>query len=239
MPARTTRDPAVVLGHVSGGRVLDVATGDGQFIGFLREGLKNHAEIIGIDLEPAEQVLFDERFRDHPGITFELGDVLDHGWPDASFDTVSIAHALCRFHDRGLVLARLVKLLRPGGTLVVADEYTDQDTDAAAMFVELHAWWAAVDRASGQTHVPSLRRHQLVALVTGLGLTDLRLFDVDDPDADPMDPAMMESIDGVIDRTIERATGRPELQQEGRILRERMHRVGVRMPVSLVAVGRT
>jgi len=170
---------------------------------------KNHAEIIGIDLEPTEQVLFDERFRDHPGITFELGDVLDHGWPDASFDTVSIAHALCRFHDRGLVLARLVKLLRPGGTLVVADEYTDQDTDAAAMFVELHAWWAAVDRASGQTHVPSLRRHQLVALVTGLGLTDLRLFDVDDPDADPMDPAMMESIDGVIDRTIERATGRP------------------------------
>ena len=43
----------------------------------------------------------------------------------------------------------------------------------------------------------------------------------------------------MIERIIERATGRPALQRDGRILRERMQRVGVRMPISLVAVGRT
>ena len=37
------------LGGISGGRVLDVATGEGNFIQTLVQNLKSYVEIIGID----------------------------------------------------------------------------------------------------------------------------------------------------------------------------------------------
>ena len=41
--------PKDILGHISGGRVLDVATGSGGFIHFLLDGLKDYIEILGVD----------------------------------------------------------------------------------------------------------------------------------------------------------------------------------------------
>ena len=41
--------PKEILGHISGGRVLNVATGSGGFIHFLLDGLKDYIQIIGVD----------------------------------------------------------------------------------------------------------------------------------------------------------------------------------------------
>ncbi len=230
-------DPTVVLGHVSGGRVLDAATGDGQFIRFLLDGLRDHGEIIGIDSEPSEEALFNERFAGEDGIRFELMDVLNPRFPDGSFDTVSMANSLCVFEDPAPVVARLKRLVRPGGHLIVTSEYRDFQSVPATVYVDLHDWWAAVDRALGKTHRGGLPRAELAGFFSGLGLGDLRLFDVGDADQDPMDPALIARIDGVIDRTIQRADGHRELQGRGETLRERMHVAGFGLPVALVAVG--
>lgn len=232
-------DPRQILGHVSGGRVLDAATGDGQFIRFLVDGLKDHGEIIGIDSAPVEGPLFEQRFADHPGIRFELMDVLDPSFPDASFDAVSIANSLCEFEDPPAVLTRLDRLLRPGGHLIVAAAYRDLQAGPAQVYVDLHDWWAGVDRTLGKVHSPELRRHELVALVSGVGLSDLRFFDVQGARTDPMEAELIARIDGVIDRTIRKVDGHNDLQARGELLRQRMHVVGFQMPVLLVAVGRT
>lgn len=42
--------PGDILGGVDGGRVLDVATGDGGFVEFLIEGLRDFTEISAIDM---------------------------------------------------------------------------------------------------------------------------------------------------------------------------------------------
>ena len=41
--------PQDILGQISATRVLDVATGSGNFIHFLVEGLNDYVEIIGVD----------------------------------------------------------------------------------------------------------------------------------------------------------------------------------------------
>jgi hypothetical protein len=66
----TTPDPRLVLGDVSGGRVLDVATGDGAFIRFLLDGLRDHGEIVGIDSNGARAEAFTEALGDRPGVRF-------------------------------------------------------------------------------------------------------------------------------------------------------------------------
>jgi hypothetical protein len=106
------------------------------------------------------------------------------------------------------------------------------------MYTDRHDWWAAIDRAAGRVHGEDLRRHQVVALVSRLGLADVRLFDLDDPAQDPMDPTVLERIEGVIDRSMLRSDAAPELADWGGRLRERMRVVGFRSPVELVAVGR-
>ena len=47
----TAADARRILGHIHGGRVLDVATGRGGFIGFLADGLADYDEIVGIELD--------------------------------------------------------------------------------------------------------------------------------------------------------------------------------------------
>ena len=38
-----------ILGNISGGKVLDVATSDGSFIKILQKSLKDYIEIVGVD----------------------------------------------------------------------------------------------------------------------------------------------------------------------------------------------
>lgn len=229
----TAHDPGAILGRISGGRILDAATGDGAFIQFLLDGLRDHGDITGIDTAQIEEALFVERFHDHPGIRFELRDVLDQGQDDGSF-----ANSLCVFADRRAVLVRLMRLLRPGGHLIVAADYRDDQGEPESMYVQLHDWWAAVDRVLGKVHHASQRRDQLMALVASLTLEDLQFFIVDDAGADPLAPAVITRIDGVIDRSIEKVAGHPELQRHGETLRARMHQVRFRSAAALVALGR-
>ena len=62
--------PKEILGSVCGGRVLDIATGNGQFIGFLAEGLSDYTEIVGIDSSERSEQAFRTAFKDRTAIDF-------------------------------------------------------------------------------------------------------------------------------------------------------------------------
>jgi len=226
------------IGHVSGGRVLDVATGRGGFVEVLRDGLRDWTEIVGIDTGAAGAAAFEEAFGGDPAIRFVQVDALWPGFAAASFDTVSISSSLHHFADPAAVFDQMRSLLRPGGTLIVSEMYRDRQTETQLTNVRLHHGWAAVDTGEGIVHRETYRRAELVALVGRLGLADLRLTDVRDTDGDPRDPATVAELDAVIDRHLERCAGRRELVARGLRLRRRLHRVGIHGAITLVAVGR-
>ena len=89
--AMTAIDPKAVLGDVPGGRVLDVATGAGGFVQFLLDGLRDHEEIVGIDVNPERGVAFATAFGDRPDVRFEEMDAHRLAFADGSFDTVCLA----------------------------------------------------------------------------------------------------------------------------------------------------
>jgi SAM-dependent methyltransferase len=92
-------DPKRVLGDISGGRVLDVATGTGGFVRFLLDGLRDHAEIVGIDTNAERAAAFSAAYGDTPDIRFEQMDAHHLGFLDHSFDTVCISNSLHHFAD--------------------------------------------------------------------------------------------------------------------------------------------
>lgn len=230
-------DPKELIGKFPGGRVLDVATGSGSFIHFLLEGLKDYREIIGIDNNDRATAAFSEAFKDKPNIHFEKMDALHLDAPKASFDTVCIANSLHHFDQPLAVLAEMLRVLRPGGQLIVSEMYRDRQSETQMTHVLLHHWWGAVDRINGVVHNETYTRGELVELVTSLNLKELALFDLEDTTDDPKDPQILAQLDPVFERTIQRANGYPELQKQGKALRKRVMQVGFHSATKLLGHG--
>jgi SAM-dependent methyltransferase len=231
-------DPKLVLGDISGGRPLDVATGSGGFVRFLLDGLRDHAEIVGIDTNAERASAFSATYGGAPDIRFERMDAHHLDFLDRSFDTVAISNSLHHFADPDPVLEEMLRVARPGGHVVVNEMYRDGQSEAQMTHVLLHHWWAAVNRLHGVVHRETYRRAELVGIVEGLGLADLRVADLADPDADPHDPATIADLEATIDRYVALAAGSPELIARGETLRDRLTTVGVHDATQLVAVGR-
>lgn len=233
-----TIDPKVILGEISGGRVLDVATGAGGFVRFLLDGLQDHAEIVGIDANAARAEPFAAAFQDRDDVRFVAMDAFDLRFADGSFDTVCVSNSLHHFADPAPMLAEMLRVLRPGGHLIVNEMYRDGQSDEQMTHVLLHHWWAAVNTVQGEIHRETYRRAEIVDLLEGLGLADLRIVDLANPEEDPRDPETIAGLEAAIDHHHALADGHPELQERGEELRTRLHAIGARGATQLLAIGR-
>ncbi|MFJ6729937.1 class I SAM-dependent methyltransferase [Streptomyces sp. NPDC091281] len=156
-----------------GSRVLDVGSGTGRPTAqtLAAAGL----DVLGVDISP---VMVDLATRQVPGATFRLADVRELPLDEESFDAVCVYFSLLqldRAEQTGLV-RRLVRSLRPGGSLVLATV----PLDVAGVDVEF----------MGQpVRVTSFDQDGALALVTSAGLTvhvdEIALFTPDHPDAVP------------------------------------------------------
>jgi len=226
-----------LIGHVSGGKVLDVATGNGGFIHFLMEGLKDYEEIIGIDTKEGLEEVFDEQFGGK-SIRYQQMDAAKMEFADESFDTVCISNSLHHMPDLSATLNEMLRVLKPGGYLILLEMYCDNQTETQMTHVQLHHWWGAVDRSQGVSHNETFRREEILELVAGLGLAEMRVNELSALGENPHDPAILAEINPVIDRYIQRAEWYPELQARGEELRQRLEEVGFDSAASLLIVGR-
>lgn len=231
-------DGSDILGRISGGRLLDVATGGGLFILYLRRRIKDFDEIVGIDSDESARARFTARFGEDPRFRFEAIDAHDLRFPDATFDTVAIGNSLCEFADPSAVLREMIRVLRRGGHLIVAEGYRDQRSAPTRTHADFHDWWAAVGALTGGNHQPWRSRAELTQSIRELGLTDLRLRELPSKTQNPHDAALLAEIDEVTDRFVAQASGHPDLQARGEALRRQMHEVGFQEATGLLGVGR-
>jgi SAM-dependent methyltransferase len=228
------------LSNLSAGRILDVATGGGGFITFLAENLKGYTDITGIDnnerpLEAARKA------HNLENIHFQRMDAARMDFPDNHFDTVCIANSLHHMADPSGVLQEMKRVCKPGGHLIITEMFRDGQCETQLTHVYLHHWWAAVDAADGIIHHETFTRQQIMDLAGRLDLLGLKWFDEKDLESDPMDPELIQELDGVIDRYILRSqalNGGAELCQRGEELRRRVHEVGFHAASSLFMIGK-
>jgi SAM-dependent methyltransferase len=228
------------LASLSGGKVLDVATGAGGFVDTLLENLQNVEEIVGIDIEERGAQAFARNFADKP-IRFVKMDAARMTFPDASFDTVCIANSLHHMADPKRVLSEMKRVLRPGGNFIVLEMYRDIQTETQMTHVLLHHWWAAVDRAMGVSHNETYTRQEILAILEGIETKGWEYHHISIDDGDPKDPQTTKYLDNGIDQYIKRCEGLPDqegLQRRGEELRKRAHEVGFQSASSVIATGK-
>jgi len=228
------------LGNLSGGHVLDVATGSGGFITFLMENLKDYIEIMGIDHNehPLEVA---QKSHNLENIHFQRMDAARMDFPDNHFDTVCIANSLHHMIYLPRVLTEMMRVCKPGGHIIINEMYRDGQSETQLTHVLLHHWWAAVDTAEGITHHETFTRQQVVEIIEQLGCHHPKYYDMKDLESHPRDPELIRELDGIIDRYIQRSRvleGGEELHQRGEALRQRAHEVGFHGATSLLVIGK-
>ena len=226
-----------ILNQVSANRILDVATGGGNFIHFLLEGLQDYAEIIGVDNNERAEAAFTESFKENPKVKFQMMDAEHLDFDDSSFDLVCISNSLHHLNPAS-ILYGMKRVLRPNGYLLVSEMYCDNQTETQMTHVYLHHWWAAVDTINGVVHNETYTRQELLDLVSKLQLKDLKIFDISDLNEDPKNPDILKELEPVFERYIQRAEGNPELQVRGEELKARVKEIGFHGATTLVVLGR-
>jgi ubiquinone/menaquinone biosynthesis C-methylase UbiE len=91
---------------------LDVGTGTGAAALAIAERFPT-ARVVGVDIAPEMVDQARQKARDRQNLSFEVGDASALPYDDASFDLVTAANMIPFFDE-------LARVLRPGGTLVVA-----------------------------------------------------------------------------------------------------------------------
>ena len=112
---RDTRD--WICGQASG-RVLEVAIGTGLNIGRYPPDVT----LTGVELSPAMLAVAQRRARQLGRVVdLRSGDAEALEFPDASFDTVVCTFSLCAIPDHERAVTEMVRVLRPGAQLLLAD----------------------------------------------------------------------------------------------------------------------
>jgi SAM-dependent methyltransferase len=227
------------LGGIAGGRVLDLATGQGGFVELLREELSSYERIIGVDR--LMRMLADApRQVGGQHVHFAQMDAGRLGFGTGCFDTVALSASLHHLSDMPPVLAEIERVLRPAGHLVVAEMHSEVQTEAQGTSVAIHHWAAGIDLALGWPHYPTLTRQEIVDRIGALALANIRCHDWSDLESDPHDPDRLAALEDVIGRYLQKAqalAGYPTLVAHAEVLRRRLAEVGAQSEPRIVIIA--
>lgn len=153
-------------GTLSSDRVLDVACGPGFLTMEFAEVAKSATGFDGTDTF-VEHARSEAARRGLANAEFHHGNAVALPFGDASFDVVSCRAAFHHFPEPHRQIAEMVRVLAPGGRILIADQIASEDTDKAAYHND-------VERLCDPTHARSLSDTEFRALFDAAGLEVVR-----------------------------------------------------------------
>lgn len=122
------RKAVAMLPKTDGLEILDIATGTGD-LAILMSGLRPGSRITGVDLsegmiEVGHRKVAARGLSDR--ITLRKADCLSLPFADATFDCVTAAYGVRNFENLAAGYAEMLRVLRPGGTIMILELSTPQ-----------------------------------------------------------------------------------------------------------------
>lgn len=153
------------LGLISGGKILDVASGRGEFIGILMQVLKDYEKFIGIDFSDKTVKFSQKHFKDKPVEIIKMN-AENMSFADASFDVVGIQNSLHHMLKLDKVLNEMKRVLKPGGYFLICEMHCEEgQTPAQQNHIKIHHWCAEIDTILSIPHKKTFKREQIKKIV--------------------------------------------------------------------------
>jgi SAM-dependent methyltransferase len=164
------RDAAIMerlmnfAGVRSSDTVLDVACGPGLLACAFAA---TASQVTGIDLTPAMIEKARERQREtgHPNMQWDLGECTALPYPADTFSLVMTRYSFHHFPDPRKAWAEMVRVCRPGGTVLVVD---------VALPAEKAAAYDQFETLRDPSHVRALTLTEFTGVARDVGISDIR-----------------------------------------------------------------
>ncbi|MCK5387812.1 MAG: methyltransferase domain-containing protein [Candidatus Izimaplasma sp.] len=132
-------------------KILDVGTGNGNFIRIIASLTNEFSEIIGIDLIEGAVEGCKKNFEDDR-INFFTMDAMEMEFDDDSFDLVCLSNSLHHLEDVKKIMIEMERVLKPGGALVFCEMMSNNLNKRQKSHLLMHHYAAEVDRHRGRNH---------------------------------------------------------------------------------------
>ncbi|TET31150.1 MAG: class I SAM-dependent methyltransferase [Candidatus Heimdallarchaeota archaeon] len=168
---------AKILKTISGGNVLDVASGDGDFIAMLIDALKDYESFTGIDsnkkeMEKAKKNLVGKSVKIH------LMNAEKLRFDNNKFDFVSIANSLHHLENMNEVLAEMKRVLKPGGYFIIQEMFCDgNQTEAQKTDITSHTLGAEIDNMLGIYNQKTYTKKTIMGIIEELNLREFQVYE--------------------------------------------------------------
>lgn len=199
-----------VFRAVPAGLALDVASGPGGFAGTLMANSKLLRGVIAADssLKPLQTI-------NTKGILSAAMDACCLAFKAGTFSTAAISNSLHHMENPAAVLAEMLRVLAPGGMLIVREMFSGGgQTPAQITHTLMHNWWGRVDTSRGIVHRRVFTSNELKELVENSGAVEIHFYEVEDLTGNPFDEAVVKRIEQAYDAYMGRASD-PGLIEEG------------------------
>lgn len=225
-----------VLGRIPGGIALDVATGAGNFAAAIDQCCEDCTGIIAVDafMPPLEAV----RGKLAGNIVPAAMDAERLAFPDNTFSGATISNSLHHMKDPSAVLSEMLRVLKPGGILIVREMFKGGDQTASQQTHNImHSWWGAVDSSCGVFHNSVYSRRELEELTSACGVEKLEFETCEDISGDPFDEQIAEHIRTAWKSYMNKASGNALLEEQGHAALMQFEKYGFSGARALVAFG--
>lgn len=227
------------LGHLDGGKILDVACGEGQFIKILQNSLRSWDHFTGLDVNDEILKVAAEKYQG-AGFHFVHGSSQMIPFEDNHFDLVSLSKGLHHLEDTEIALQEMKRVLKSGGYMVISEMYTDGLTESQMSQKLYHDLRVELDKILGVTHNFTFERKEILAMVEELHLENMQVYDYQEDQSEPMDPARIKEHSDKMDRwmiPVEDPHQYDYFHRKIQELKERFGRDGFNRPPQLVMIG--
>ncbi|MDF2875870.1 MAG: ubiE 1 [Sporomusa sp.] len=114
-----------MIGIDKGDLLLDVGTGTGVLLPFLKQATGSNGHITAIDFAANMITLAEAKHRHLTGISYVAGDIL-HFDSQQTFDKIICFNFFPHITDKPVFLTRMKQLLKPGGSLIIMHDLSRQ-----------------------------------------------------------------------------------------------------------------
>ena len=243
------------LGKISTGKVLDVATGDGEFIDLLLNTLKGYGSITGVDISKKEVKKTRKRFKDKPVKILQMNaEALEFG--DATFDMVCLSFSMHHITRLKQVLTEMKRVLKPGGYFILQEMYRGRNfTLGQKTSVIYHHWSMKIEGLKKIPAYNTFTRGRIIQIAESLKLKKLQVYDstlslnclfCDERFLcdDPKNEKVMNQAFKSIDKTLKGLSKHPDrtmvesLKEEGELIKNQIQKYGYDQTPLLFIIGR-
>lgn len=220
-------------------KVLDIGTGNGDFIKLIRPAFGENTQITGID--PNGEALKDARQgNDSLNVQFIQmeGENLDFG--DQSFDVVCLSNAMHHLASPVKTFAEMRRVVKSDGWLVIAEIVSDGLNEAQENQRMLHHFKSYVDRKNGIPHRETWTEAEVLEIIHDNHIHPVLIFPFNRMPAPITDPEKLEQWIQNFRENLKQLEGQPEHLEKTvhfELFKNRLKLHGFQLARQIVMVG--